>query len=97
MTEGNQIEADSKDTSNQRQPEEDAKQSQDGSCINQMMGRAHDTPGGDVNAATKGAGKGKKGGKGYGECWHCGEWGHPRRECPHLNDLGKGMGSRGGT
>ena len=26
--------------------------------------------------------KGSK--KGYGECWHCGEWGHPRRECPKL-------------
>ena len=48
---------------------------------------------GDVNATTKGNGKGKKGAKGYGECWHCGEWGHPRRECPHINDPAKGKGS----
>ena len=47
----------------------------------------------ELYAATKGKGKGKKGAKGYGECWHCGEWGHPRRECPHLNDLGKAKGS----
>ena len=20
-------------------------------------------------------------GKGYAKCWHCGGWGHPRREC----------------
>lgn len=30
---------------------------------------------------------------GYGECWHCGEWGRPRRGCPHLNDPAKGKGS----
>ena len=46
---------------------------------------------GDLNAAYKG--KGKKGSKGYGECWHCGEWGHPRRECPHLNDPTKAKGA----
>ena len=34
----------------------------------------------DINAASKG-GKAKNG-KGYGQCWECGEWGHPRRECP---------------
>ena len=50
---------------------------------------------GDVNAATKVNGKDKKGSKGYGECWHCGEWGHPRGECPHLNDPSKGEGSLG--
>ena len=40
----------------------------------------------DLNAASKGGKAGGKGNgkKGYGECWHCGEWGHPRRECPHL-------------
>ena len=48
---------------------------------------------GDVNAATKGNGKGKKGAKGYGECWHCGEWGHPRRECSHLNEPANDRGS----
>ena len=47
----------------------------------------------ELNAATKGKGKGKKNAKGYGECWHCGEWGHPRRECPHSNDPAKGQGS----
>ena len=50
---------------------------------------------GDVNAATKGSNKGKKGSKGYGECWHCGEWGHPRGEWPHLNDPSKAKGSIG--
>ena len=42
----------------------------------------------DLYATTKGAkgnGKGLGKGKGYGECWHCGEWGHPRRECPLLH------------
>ena len=42
---------------------------------------------GELYAAGKGAKgnpKGKGKGKGYGECWHCGEWGHPRRECPQL-------------
>lgn len=39
----------------------------------------------DVCAATKGKGKGKGIGKsGYGQCWHCGKHGHPRRECPDL-------------
>ena len=33
----------------------------------------------------KGNGKGTGKGKGYGECWHCGEWGHPRRERPELH------------
>ena len=37
----------------------------------------------DLNAV-KGDNKGKGKGKGYGECWHCGQWGHPRRECPEL-------------
>lgn len=55
----------------------------------------HWDEGGDVNVASKGNGKGKKGSKGYGECWHCGEWGHPRRECPHLNDPSKAKGSLG--
>ena len=47
----------------------------------------------DLNAAYKGKGKDKRGSKGYGECWHCGEWGHPRRECPHLNDPTKAKGA----
>ena len=34
----------------------------------------------DLNAATKGKGKGKKNSKGYGECWNCGEWGGIRAE-----------------
>ena len=64
----------------------------------------------DINAVKgdkrKSDGKGK--GKGYGECWHCGEWGHPRRECPVLlkekgtlaalkgKGKGKGKGWKGG-
>ena len=34
----------------------------------------------DPNAVPKGGKKGKS--TGYGACWHCGVWGHPRRECP---------------
>ena len=33
----------------------------------------------DFNVFSKG--NEGKGGKGYGQCWECGEWGHPRREC----------------
>ena len=69
-------------------PNTDARHSQDDVV-------QHDQPQQDLNAATNGAGKGKKGGNGYGECWHCGEWGHPRRECPHLNDPSKGKDSLG--
>ena len=36
---------------------------------------------GDLDAI-KGNKKDKGKGKGYGQCWHCGEMGHPRRECP---------------
>ena len=55
----------------------------------------------DLNVV-KGGKKGK--GKGYGACWHCGEWGHPRRECPQLANAakdtinalkGKGKGYKG--
>ena len=42
----------------------------------------------DLYAEAKG-GK-EKGGKGYGKCWGCGEWGHLRRECPEfLKPMGK--------
>ena len=37
-----------------------------------------------IGKGGKGNSKLKGKGKGYGECWHCGEWGHPRRECPQL-------------
>ena len=47
----------------------------------------------DLNAAYKGNNKGKKGSKGYGECWHCGGWGHPRRECPHFNEFTTAKGA----
>ena len=50
----------------------------------------------DLYAATKGNkgnGKGSGKGKGYGECWHCGEWGHQRRECPHLQGKDAAKGS----
>ena len=63
----------------------------------------------DLNVI-KGDKKGKGKGKGYGECWHCGQWGHPRRECPELlkqqagtvaalkgKGKGKGKGSKGYT
>ena len=49
--------------------------------------------GNDLDATTKGSGKNKKGGKDYEECWHFGEWGHPRRECLHRNDPAKGKGT----
>ena len=38
----------------------------------------------DLCAATKG-GK-AKGGTGYGQCWECGEYGHPRKECPKFSE-----------
>ena len=47
----------------------------------------------ELYAASKGKGKGKKGAKGFGECWHCGAWGHPPRESPRLNEFAKGKGS----
>ena len=35
-----------------------------------------------INAAIKGSKQGGKGqNKGYGQCWECGEYGHPRRGC----------------
>ena len=52
-------------------------------------GSWHNTHGegsGDLDAV-KGGKTGK--GKGYGACWHCGEWGHPRRECLQLKGAGK--------
>ena len=50
----------------------------------------------DLHATTKGGkgnGEGNGKGKGYGECWHCGEWGHPRRECPQLQGKDASKGS----
>ena len=45
-----------------------------------------------INAATKGGKKNEKGQqKGYGQCWECGEYGHPRRECRvYFERMGKG-------
>lgn len=58
----------------------------------------------------KGSKKDKGKGKGYGQCWHCGQHGHPRRECPEWLKLqggsvaalkgagwynGKGKGKKG--
>ena len=46
----------------------------------QKEGR-HSDENNQFGAVGKGKGKGGERGKGYGKCWHCGEWGHPRREC----------------
>ena len=49
-----------------------------------------------INAASKGGKKGDQGRKGYGQCWECGEYGHPRREChAFLKRMGKGSGQDG--
>ena len=47
----------------------------------------------DRYAATRGGKGNGKGGKGYGQCWECGEWGHPRRECPKFVARMEGKGS----
>ena len=46
-----------------------------------------------INAATKGGKKADRGkGKGYGQCWECGGYGHPRRECKvYLERIGEGQ------
>ena len=43
---------------------------------------------GEDLSPVKGCKKGK--GKGYGACRHCGEWGHPRRECLQFTGASKG-------
>lgn len=62
--------------------------------------------GGDLNVAAEGKSKSKC--KRNGQCWHCWEWGHPRRECLQLNNQkgdvnalkgkgkGNGLGYKGG-
>ena len=42
---------------------------------------------GKLGAAGKCRGKDAGKVKGYGKCWHCGEWGHPRRECLEYQKL----------
>ena len=42
-----------------------------------------------------GEGKGSKSrGKGYGECWNCGQQGHPARECPIAGKMHGGVGAK---
>ena len=48
--------------------------------------------------AKGGKGKANKGkGKGYGECWNCGQQGHPLREWPVPGKLHGGVGTQPGT
>ena len=88
MTEGDNTERDDKEI-NKPKAEPDAESRQNKDVFPQ------DEPSQDLHAATKGVATGKKGGKGYGECWHCGGRGHPRRECPFFNEPNKGKGSLG--
>ena len=46
--------------------------------------------------AVKGGKQSDGKGKGYGQCWHCGQMGHPRRECPEWLGAAKWHGERGG-
>ena len=45
---------------------------------------AQQVPDSNLNAS-KGSKKGKGNGKGYGECWHCGQWGHLGRKCQNYS------------
>ena len=64
--------------------------------ITQANVPATHAPDESLNAATKGGKKGDIGRKGYGQCWECGEWGHPRRECPaFLKIMNKGSNNDG--
>ena len=49
--------------------------------------------GAPIIAASKGGKNVEKGQRrGYGHCWDCGEYGHPRRECKvYLENMGKGQ------
>lgn len=94
---------DSKEETNQTKHQEDKPED---SIQEQPQGPWTNTYGdgpGDVNVV-KGGNKGGRM-KGYGQCWHCGGWGHPRRECPQLAGAykgsvnaskGKGKGFKGG-
>ena len=56
------------------------KDSDESTKVEDKVSENHDGRQEELNAVAKG-GK-QKGGKGYGQCWECGGWGHPRRECP---------------
>ena len=64
-----------------KQPEEQTEERPDSSKTQQT--NKTETPSEEtIDAATKGDNKGEEGQrKGYGQCWECGEYGHPRREC----------------
>ena len=47
---------------------------------------------GDLDAV-KGGKQSNGKGKGYGQCWHCGQMRHPRRECPEWLKLQTGTGN----
>ena len=75
--------------------EEQTKTEEDGQKLEQEYLAALSQKG---KTSKGGKGKTSKGkGNGYGECWNCGQQGHPPRECPVPGKLHGGVGVQPGA